>query len=145
MESQGGFLITKIKQLGDRVFEKVLSAKNIHAFNGPQGRILYVLWQTDGIPIRTLSEQCGLAITSLTTMLERMEAQGLIRRVQDREDKRKTLLYLTENARALKRDYDEVSRQMTEIYYQGFSEEQIVRFERDLDRIRQNLEGWKER
>ena len=145
MESQGGFLITKIKQLGDRVFEKVLSAKNIHAFNGPQGRILYVLWQTDGIPIRTLSEQCGLAITSLTTMLERMEAQGLIRRVQDREDKRKTLLYLTENARALKRDYDEVSRQMTEIYYQGFSEEQSVRFERDLDRIRQNLEGWKER
>ena len=145
MESQGGFLITKIKQLGDRVFEKVLSAKNIHAFNGPQGRILYVLWQTDGIPIRTLSEQCGLAITSLTTMLERMEAQGLIRRVQDREDKRKTLLYLTENARALKRDYDEVSRQMTEIYYQGFSEEQIVRFERDLDRIQQNLEGWKER
>ncbi|MBQ6565328.1 MAG: MarR family transcriptional regulator, partial [Clostridia bacterium] len=93
----------------------------------------------------TLSEQCGLAITSLTTMLERMEAQGLIRRVQDREDKRKTLLYLTEDARALKRDYDEVSRQMTEIYYQGFSEEQIVRFERDLDRIRQNLEGWKER
>ncbi|MCR4882805.1 MAG: radical SAM mobile pair system MarR family transcriptional regulator [Clostridiales bacterium] len=145
MESQGGFLITKIKQLGDRVFEKVLSAKNIHAFNGPQGRILYVLWQTDGIPIRILSEQCGLAITSLTTMLERMEAQGLIRRVQDREDKRKTLLYLTENARALKRDYDEVSRQMTEIYYQGFSEEEIVRFERDLDRIRQNLEGWKER
>ena len=145
MESQGGFLITKIKQLGDRVFEKVLSAKNIHAFNGPQGRILYVLWQTDGIPIRTLSEQCGLAITSLTTMLERMEAQGLIRRVQDREDKRKTLLYLTEDARALKRDYDEVSRQMTEIYYQGFSEEQIVRFERDLDRIQQNLEGWKER
>ena len=145
MESQGGFLITKIKQLGDRVFEKVLSAKNIHAFNGPQGRILYVLWQTDGIPIRTLSEQCGLAITSLTTMLERMEAQGLIRRVQDREDKRKTLLYLTEDARALKRDYDEVSRQMTEIYYQGFSEEEIVRFERDLDRIRQNLEGWKER
>ena len=78
-------------------------------------------------------------------MLERMEAQGLIRRVQDREDKRKTLLYLTEDARALKRDYDEVSRQMTEIYYQGFSEEEIVRFERDLDRIRQNLEGWKER
>ena len=145
MESQGGFLITKIKQLGDRVFEKVLSAKSIHAFNGPQGRILYVLWQTDGIPIRILSEQCGLAITSLTTMLERMEAKGLIRRVQDREDKRKTLLYLTENARALKRDYDEVSRQMTEIYYQGFSEEEIVRFERDLDRIRQNLEGWKER
>ena len=30
----GGFLVTKIKQLGDRIFEKILSEKNIDAFNG---------------------------------------------------------------------------------------------------------------
>ena len=62
-------------------FEKILSEKHIDAFNGAQGRILYVLWQEDGITIRSLSIKCGLAITSLTTMLERMENQGLIRRV----------------------------------------------------------------
>ena len=78
MEMNGGFLVTKIKQLGDRIFEKILSEKNIDAFNGAQGRILYVLWQEDKIPIRSLSTKCGLAITSLTTMLERMENQGLI-------------------------------------------------------------------
>ena len=44
MEMNGGFLVTKIKQLGDRIFEKILSEKNIDAFNGAQGRILYVLW-----------------------------------------------------------------------------------------------------
>ena len=77
MEMNGGFLVTKIKQLGDRIFEKILSEKNIDAFNGAQGRILYVLWQEDGISIRSLSTKCGLAITSLTTMLERMENQGL--------------------------------------------------------------------
>ena len=82
MEMNGGFLVTKIKQLGDRIFEKILSEKNIDAFNGAQWRILYVLWQKDGISIRSLSTKCGLAITSLTTMLERMENQGLISRVQ---------------------------------------------------------------
>ena len=45
MEMNGGFLVSKIKQLGDRIFEKILSEKNIDAFNGAQGRILYVLWQ----------------------------------------------------------------------------------------------------
>ena len=59
MEMNGGFLVTKIKQLGDRIFEKILSEKNIDAFNdafnGAQGRILYVLWQEDGISIRSLS------------------------------------------------------------------------------------------
>ena len=45
MKMNGGFLVTKIKQLGDRIFEKILSEKNIDAFNGAQGRILYVLMQ----------------------------------------------------------------------------------------------------
>lgn len=139
---QGGFLITKIKQLGDRIFEKVLSERNIDAFNGAQGRILYVLWQEDGVPIKTVSDQCGLAITSLTTMLERMEKQGLIRRIQDPSDKRKTLLFLTDKARSLKNDYDEVSNQMGDIYYRGFSEEEIRQFEGYLDRVRNNLEEW---
>jgi mobile rSAM pair MarR family regulator len=144
MDMNGGFLITKIKQLGDRIFEKILSEKNIDAFNGAQGRILYVLWQEDGIPIRALSDRCGLAITSLTTMLERMEKQGLITRLQDTKDKRKTLLYLTDKAHELKQDYDSVSLRMGQIYYQGFSEEEIVRFEGYLDRISRNLEGWRD-
>ena len=67
MEMNGGFLVTKIKQLGDRIFEKILSEKNIDAFNGAQGRILYVLWQEDGIPIKSLSIKCGLAITSCSS------------------------------------------------------------------------------
>ena len=125
MEMNGGFLVTKIKQLGDRIFEKILSEKNIDAFNGAQGRILYVLWQEDGISIRSLSTKCGLAITSLTTMLERMENQGLISRVQSETDKRKTLLFLTEKAHALKGEYDSVSDEMGSIYYKGFSEEEI--------------------
>lgn len=142
---QGGFLITKIKQLGDRIFEKVLSERNIDAFNGAQGRILYVLWQEDGVPIKTVSDQCGLAITSLTTMLERMEKQGLITRIQDPSDKRKTLLFLTDKARSLKNDYDEVSNQMGDIYYRGFSEDEIRQFEGYLDRVRNNLEEWMEK
>lgn len=140
MDTHGGFLITKIKQLGDRIFEKVLSSRNINAFNGPQGRILYVLWQEDGIPIKTLSEKCGLAITSLTTMLERMEKQRLIMRMQDPKDKRKTLLFLTQEAKLLKQDYDGVSDEMEQIYYRDFTREEILQFEEYLDRVLKNLE-----
>ena len=87
MRINGGFQVSKIKQLGDRIFEKILAERGIEAFNGAQGRILYVLFQEDGVPIRTVSEKCGLAITSLTTMLERMEKSGLILRRQDPLDK----------------------------------------------------------
>ena len=54
MRTNGGFQVSKIKQLGDRVFEKILASQGIEAFNGAQGRILYVLWQEDGVPIKTI-------------------------------------------------------------------------------------------
>ncbi|SEF99653.1 mobile rSAM pair MarR family regulator [Butyrivibrio sp. Su6] len=144
MKANGGFLVTKVKQLGDRVFQKILSEKDVDAFNGPQGRILYVLWQEDGVPIKTISEKSGLAITSLTTMLERMEKSELISRRQDEADRRKTLLFLTQKARNLKQDYDSVSEQMGEIYYDGFTKKEIIEFESYLERIMNNLEKWSE-
>ena len=144
MKANGGFLVTKVKQLGDRIFQKILSEKDVDAFNGPQGRILYVLWQEDGVPIKTISEKSGLAITSLTTMLERMEKSELISRRQDEADRRKTLLFLTQKARNLKQDYDSVSEQMGEIYYDGFTRKEIIEFESYLERIMNNLEKWSE-
>lgn len=141
MNTNGGFLVTKVKQLSDRVFEKILNEKKIDAFNGAQGRILYVLWQRDGISIKALSDQCGLAITSLTSMLERMEKQGLLSRQSDEKDKRKTLLFLTDRAYALREDYEAVSAQMGAVFYEGFSEEEILRFESFLRRVLDNLEG----
>ncbi|MER2149724.1 MAG: radical SAM mobile pair system MarR family transcriptional regulator [Ruminococcus sp.] len=140
----GGFLVSKIKQLSDRIFERILARHGIDAFNGAQGRILYVLWQEDGVPIKTISEKCGLAITSLTTMLERMEKQGLIRRVQSDDDKRKTLLYLTEIAKSLRDEAEIVSRQMNDVFYKGFNSDEIEQFEAYLDRVRNNLEEWRE-
>ena len=142
MEMNGGFLVTKIKQLGDRIFEKILSEKISMRLMEPRGVFFMCCGRRDGISIRSLSVKCGLAITSLTTMLERMENQGLISRVQSETDKRKTLLFLTEKAHALKGEYDSVSDEMGSIYYKGFSEEEITRFEECLDRIRKNLEEW---
>ena len=140
MERQGGFLITRIKQVGGRIFERILAQRNIDAFNGSQGRILYVLWQQDGIPISELSRETGLAMTTLTSMLDRMEASGLVRRDRGDADRRKILIYLTESAKTLKNDYDEVTQEISDIYYKGFTEEEIQQFEIYLRRILANVE-----
>ena len=140
MGQQGGFLITRIKQVGGRVFERILAQKNIDAFNGPQGRILYVLWQQDGIPISELSRETGLAMTTLTSMLDRMEASGLVRRDRGDTDRRKILICLTEGAKALQDNYNEVTQEISDIYYKGFTEEEIRQFEIYLRRILANVE-----
>ena len=122
------------------MFEHILSEKNIDAFNGAQGSLLYILWQEDGIPIRELSRRSGLAVTSLSGMLDRMEAAGLIYRDRGDKDRRKILIFLTDNARSLEKGYNEVTEEIENIYYKGFSEEEIDQCEKYLQRIFHNVE-----
>jgi len=140
-DNKGGFLISQIKQMGGRIFEKILTEYKIDEFNGAQGRILYILWNTDSIPIVELSKKTGLAKTTLTSMLDRMEASGLVKRIFDKIDRRKILISITEKARKLQIEYDEVSFKMNKIYYKGFSDAEISQFEDYLLRISKNLNG----
>ena len=140
MSNTGGFLITRIKQVGGRVFDRILSQKKIDVFNGAQGRILYVLWQDDGIPISELSRQTGLATTTLTSMLDRMETADLIYRDRGDKDRRKIRIFLTEKAKGLEEDYNAVSEEMSSIYYKGFSDQEIEQMESYLERVLKNVE-----
>ncbi len=140
MESRTGFLISQIKQVQSRVFQRLLQDCGVAEFNGPQGRILYVLWQKDAVPIVELSRKTGLAKNTLTAMLGRMEDAGLIERREAGCDKRQSLILLTEKSRNLQGKYDEVSRKMNEIFYQGFTEEEVRETDQRLDRILLNLE-----
>lgn len=137
--TNGGFLITKIKQIQGRVFEKLLCEYGISEFNGAQGRILFVLWERDDIPISELSRQTGLAKTTLTSMLDRLERSGHILRGNDRSDRRAVRVRLTEHARSLREKYDEVSARMNEFFYGGFSDAEILAFEKALGKILENL------
>ena len=140
METKGGFLISRIKQVGTRIFDRMLADSGIDSLNGAQGRILYVLWQNEDISISSLSAQTSLANTTLTNMLDRMENIGLIVRKPDPKDRRNKLIALTEKAKSLQDDYTRISQQMNEIYYTGFTDAEIMQFESYLQRILSNLE-----
>lgn len=140
MKSNSGFYIGRIKQVNTRLLNKFLAQKNITAFNGEQGRILHVLWENDGISNRELSKKSGLAMSSLTTMLERMEEKNLLIRKFCPSDKRKSLIFLTDYAKSLKSEYDEISDKMNEISFKGISDEEKLAFEVTLEKVLYNFE-----
>jgi len=138
-KTNGGFLITKIKQIQSRIFERLLNEHGIREFNGAQGRILFILWENDNISVSKISTQTGLAKTTLTSMLDRLEASGHIRRVYDQSDRRTVKIILTDSAKCLKDKYNAVSSEMNEIFYKGFNDEEILAFEEKLGKILENL------
>ena len=141
MNTQGGYLISRIHKVGNRLFDRMLAEADIDAFNGAQERILYVLWQEGGMSISEIAQRTGLANTTLTSMLDRMAEAGLIRREAVPGDRRRQRIVLTEKSRALKEDYERISQRMNDVYYEGFTEEEYAQLEGYLLRILSNVEG----
>jgi len=141
MESQkkGGFLIAKIHQLSQRIFSKVLKKAKLTELNPAQGRIMFVLWREDNISIHELSKRTLLSKSTLTSMLDRLEQSGFIKRLPSKTDRRKILIQLTDKDKSFQSKYTNVSKDMTNIYYNNFDEQEIDEFEKYLERILNNL------
>jgi len=140
--AKGGFYIAQIKQIQERIFEKLLKEHRIENFNGAQGRILYVLWQEDQLTIGELGRRTSLSKSTLTSMLDRMEKQGHIQRQDDPGDRRQIRIALTPQTRALNEQYNEVSRKMSAVFYCGLSTEEIIRLDQALEKILENLKDY---
>jgi DNA-binding MarR family transcriptional regulator len=136
---EGGFLIAKIHQVSGRIFAKILKEYDIDQINPAQGRILFVLWKKDEIPISELAEKTQLSKSTLTSMLDRLEAAGHIIRIRSKQDRRTILIKLTEKDKSLQNLYKQVSDEMTNLFYKEFSPNEIDEFENYLKRILVNL------
>jgi DNA-binding MarR family transcriptional regulator len=68
----------------------------------PQYLALLVLWEQDGVTVSHLGERLSLDSGTLTPLLKRMEAQGLVSRLRDVEDERRVRVTLTPAGRKLK-------------------------------------------
>ncbi|MHA1156770.1 MAG: MarR family winged helix-turn-helix transcriptional regulator [Candidatus Heimdallarchaeota archaeon] len=137
-QKQGGFLIAKIHQLSGRIFSKLLKNHEIE-LNPAQGRIMFVLWRNDNITIQELAKKTSLSKTSLTSMLDRLESMGYIKRVPSTDDRRKIFIELSKKDQDFQEKYIQVSKEMTDIFYGDFSDEEINRFENTLKKLYDNL------
>jgi DNA-binding MarR family transcriptional regulator len=67
----------------------------------PQYLAMMVLWEGDGITVGEISSRLLTDPGSLTPLLKRLEAEGLITRTRSAKDERVVELRLTEQGRAL--------------------------------------------
>ena len=68
----------------------------------PQYLVLNVLWREDAQSVGSIAEQLALESSTLTPLLKRLEAAGLVRRVRNPEDERQVVISLTPKGSAIK-------------------------------------------
>ena len=139
MKREGAFIVARIHQISGRIFSSILKEHKLGDISPAQGRILFVLWRKDNIPIQRLVRETSLSKSTLTFILDRLEDAGHIKRVHSKEDRREILIQLTEKDRSLIETYAEVSEKITAIACRGFTEEELDDLEDKLRRILSNL------
>ncbi len=88
----------RCNQRVERVMNRFVEA---HDLTPSQFDVLATLGDTAGLPFKTLSQQALVTGGTLTPVLNRMEAKGLVRRCKDERDSRQVILKLTPEGQAL--------------------------------------------
>lgn len=73
---------------------------------------MLVLWEKDEITIKALGERLSLDTGTLTPLLKKMEADGLLKRRRSPLDERQVYIFLTDKGKQLKKPALEVPKQM---------------------------------
>ncbi|WP_436785601.1 MarR family winged helix-turn-helix transcriptional regulator [Stutzerimonas frequens] len=100
---------------------------------------LRVLWVTEGLTQRELSDQVGLMEPTTFTALKAMEAQGLIERRFQNGNRKKIYIYLTPKGQALKEVLIPIAEELNEVAVRELSDDDIKTVHRALLGIIENL------
>jgi MarR family transcriptional regulator, organic hydroperoxide resistance regulator len=68
----------------------------------PQYLVMLVLWERDGITVSELGDRLFLDSATLTPLLKRLQAAGMVLRTRGTLDERQVIVTLTEQGRALR-------------------------------------------
>jgi len=103
----------------------------------PQYLVMLVLWEGDGLGVSDIGERLFLDSGTLTPLLKRLEAQGLVNRTRDPEDERRVVIRLTGQGHALKQEAARIPGCI--LGATGCSVEEIVKLAEQVKLLRQRL------
>ena len=108
----------------------------------PQYLVLLVLWEKDGQPVNNIANRLFLETNTVTPLLKRMEAEGIISRTQGVEDARKMIVKLTKKGKNLqKKLYDVPETVGSAVLCDSLTAETVPDLFKMLDAIINNLQN----
>jgi DNA-binding MarR family transcriptional regulator len=99
LDNQICFAVYSTAHAFNRVYKPLLDRLSL---TYPQYLVMLVLWERDGVPVKDIGERLYLDSGTLTPLLKRLEAAGLIKRTRSTEDERQVLIALTSQGQALR-------------------------------------------
>jgi MarR family transcriptional regulator, organic hydroperoxide resistance regulator len=136
LDNQLCFALYSTSLMMTKTYKPLLKALNL---TYPQYLAMLVLWEEDGITVSQISKRLLTDPGSLTPLLKRLEADGLLTRVRRREDERVVELHLTADGAALKDKAETIPGCIVNASGQSVSE--LMELKHQLLKLRENLKS----
>ena len=98
LENQLCFRLYTASRLVTQAYHPLLSPYNL---TYPQYLVLLVLWEKDAQPVNDIAHRLLLETNTVTPLLKRMEAQGIVTRSKGKKDARQMIVSLTKKGKDL--------------------------------------------
>jgi DNA-binding MarR family transcriptional regulator len=118
----------------NKVYRKLLAPLGL---TYPQYLVMMVLWERDGVSVSEVGGRLFLDSATLTPLLKRLEAAGLIDRVRAASDERQVIVTLTQAGKDLKQRAAQVP--MAAFGTMRCSVDQVHAVKRQLETLRDSL------
>lgn len=93
----------------NKVYRKLLRKLDL---TYPQYLVMLVLWERDGVTVSDIGTRLFLDSATLTPLLKRLEAAGLVTRARSTLDERQVVVGLTDAGRAMAREATAIQEQV---------------------------------
>ncbi|NCE93193.1 MarR family winged helix-turn-helix transcriptional regulator [Pseudomonas sp. L13] len=135
LDNQLCFALHSTSLLMTKVYKPLLQAIGL---TYPQYLAMMVLWEEDELTVSEISSRLLTDPGSMTPLLKRLEAEGLLSRTRSREDERVVVVELTDAGRALQEEAKDVPQCI--LGASGMALEQLRKLQGDLIALRANLQ-----
>jgi DNA-binding MarR family transcriptional regulator len=137
LDRQLCFAAYSVSQAFNRVYKPGLDRTGL---TYPQYLVLLVLWEQDDQTVNQIGKQLHLDSGTLTPLLKRLEAAGIVRRQRDTQDERQVRISLTAKGLGLKEHAAEARRGVA--CATGLPTGEIQALRDELMRLRDSLNGF---
>jgi len=135
LDNQVCFALHSTSLMMTKVYKPLLLALNL---TYPQYLAMMVLWEQDGLTVGEISTKLLTDPGSLTPLLKRLEAEGLLSRTRSKTDERVVLVELTEQGRALREKAHNIPQCI--LGASGQTIEKLQKLQMDLQDLRSHLQ-----
>jgi MarR family transcriptional regulator, organic hydroperoxide resistance regulator len=122
-------LIGRIHENANKFIIKELKANGIEGIVPSHGEILNILFSVESCTMTDLAEKIRRTKPTLTVLVDKLVDYGYVTREKDQKDARVTNIALTDKGRKLKPGFENISKNMNALVYNGLTDKESYELE----------------